>query len=64
MIGASFGPVWIAAGITDMRKGMMGLAALAQTGLGEQPYSGDGFAFRSNHGDLVAQTQVRLDEQK
>lgn len=45
--------VWIAAGITDMRKGMGGLAALVQTALGEKPYSGDVFVFRGRQGDLV-----------
>jgi transposase len=45
--------VWIAAGVTDMRKGMDGLAALVQTALGERPFSGDVFAFRGKRGDLV-----------
>lgn len=45
--------VWIAAGITDMRKGMGGLAAVVQTALGEQPFSGDVFVFRGRRGDLV-----------
>jgi transposase len=45
--------VWIAAGVTDMRKGMDGLAALVQTALGEQPFSGDVFVFRGKRGDLV-----------
>jgi transposase len=45
--------VWIAAGVTDMRKGMDGLAALVETALGEQPFSGDVFAFRGRRGDLV-----------
>ena len=45
--------VWIAAGVTDMRKGMEGLAALVQTALGERPFSGDVFAFRGKRGDLV-----------
>ncbi|HLS80243.1 MAG TPA: IS66 family insertion sequence element accessory protein TnpB [Steroidobacter sp.] len=45
--------VWIAAGITDMRKGMDGLAAIVQTALGERPFSGDVFAFRGRRGDLV-----------
>ena len=54
MIPSALGTrVWIAAGVTDMRKGMAGLAALAQTGLEEQPYSGDVFAFRGHRGDLV-----------
>jgi len=45
--------VWIAAGATDMRKGMDGLSALVQTGLGERPFSGDVFVFRGKRGDLV-----------
>ena len=45
--------VWLAAGVTDMRKGMSGLAALVQTVLGEQPFSGDVFVFRGRRGDLV-----------
>jgi transposase len=45
--------VWIAAGVTDMRKGMDGLAAIVQTALGEKPFSGDVFVFRGRRGDLV-----------
>jgi len=45
--------VWIAAGVTDLRKGMDGLAALVETALGERPFSGDVFAFRGKRGDLV-----------
>ena len=45
--------VWLAAGVTDMRKGMDGLAALAQTTLLENPFSGHIFAFRGRRGDLV-----------
>jgi len=45
--------VWIAAGVTDMRKAMDGLAALVQTALGEQPFSGDVFVFRGRRGDLI-----------
>lgn len=45
--------VWVAAGVTDMRKGMDGLAALAQTVLSENPFSGHIFAFRGRRGDLV-----------
>ena len=45
--------VWIAAGVTDMRKGMGGLAALVETVLGERAFSGDVFAFRGKRGDLV-----------
>ena len=54
MIGLPVGTrVWIAAGVTDMRKGMDGLAAIVQTALGEQPFSGDVFVFRGRRGDLV-----------
>jgi len=45
--------VWLAAGVTDMRKGMDGLAALAQTTLNENPFSGQLFVFRGRRGDLV-----------
>ena len=36
-----------------MRFGMPGLAAKAQTALGEQPYSGNVFVFRGRRGDLL-----------
>jgi transposase len=45
--------VWIAAGVTDMRKGMDGLEALAQTVLEQEPFSGHVFVFRGRRGDLV-----------
>ncbi len=45
--------VWLAAGVTDMRKGMDGLAALVQTALVENPFSGQLFVFRGRRGDLV-----------
>jgi transposase len=45
--------VWIAAGITDMRKGMSGLAAVVEMALCEKPFSGDVFVFRGRRGDLV-----------
>ena len=45
--------VWLAAGVTDMRKGMDGLAALAQTTLHENPFCGHLFVFRGRRGDLV-----------
>jgi transposase len=54
MIGLPAGTrVWLAAGVTDMRKGMDGLAALVQTTLVENPFSGQLFAFRGRRGDLV-----------
>ncbi|CAG0934011.1 hypothetical protein PLCT1_02556 [Planctomycetaceae bacterium] len=54
MIGLPAGTkVWIAAGVTDMRKGMDGLAASAQTALEQHPFSGHVFVFRGRRGDLV-----------
>ena len=45
--------VWLAAGKTDMRKGFDGLAALVQSRLSEDPFSGNLFIFRGRRGDLV-----------
>ena len=45
--------VWLACGYTDMRKGMDGLAMLAQQVLTEDPFSGALFAFRGKRGGLV-----------
>jgi transposase len=45
--------VWLAAGSTDMRKGFDGLAALVQTQLAEDPFSGQLFVFRGRGGDRV-----------
>lgn len=54
MIGPAAGTrVWLAAGVTDMRKGMDGLAALVQTMLARNPYEGHVFVFRGRRGDLV-----------
>jgi len=54
MIGLPSGTrVWLAAGVTDMRKGMDGLAALVQSALNENPFCGHIFVFRGRRGDLV-----------
>lgn len=45
--------VWLAVGVTDMRKGFDGLAALVQQQLGQDPFSGQLFAFRGRRGDLM-----------
>ncbi len=45
--------IWIAAVITDMRRGFTGLSAVAQTVLEQNPYSGHVFVFRGKRGDLV-----------
>lgn len=45
--------IWIAAGVTDMRRGFTGLSALAQTVLKHDPFAGHIFVFRGRRGDLV-----------
>jgi len=45
--------VYVACGVTDMRKGFDGLAALVQTALALDPYSGALFVFRGKRGDLL-----------
>ena len=45
--------VWLACGTTDMRKGMDGLAMLAQQVLQENPFSGALLAFRGKRGGLL-----------
>jgi transposase len=45
--------VWIAGGVTDMRRGMNTLALQVQQGLGRDPYAGEIFCFRGRKGDLV-----------
>jgi transposase len=45
--------IWIAAGVTDMRRGSDGLSAQAQTVLQQQPFSGHVFVFRGRRGDIV-----------
>jgi transposase len=46
-------PVWLAAGVTDMRRGLDTLAAQAGKVLAEDAYSGHLFVFRGRRGDLV-----------
>lgn len=45
--------IWLAAGVTDLRKGFEGLSALVQTSLGLSPYSGQIFVFRGRRGDRI-----------
>jgi transposase len=45
--------IWIAAGVTDLRRGFTGLSALVQTALEHDPLSGHVFAFRGRRGDLI-----------
>lgn len=54
MIGLPSGTrIWLAAGRTDMRRGFDGLAALAQSALDQEPFSGHVFVFRGRRGDIV-----------
>jgi transposase len=45
--------VYLACGVTDMRKGMVGLAMLVQQGLSEDPFSGALYAFRGRRAGLI-----------
>jgi transposase len=45
--------VWLAAGVTDMRKGFAGLSAQAEKVLQQNPYCGHLFVFRGRRGDLI-----------
>ena len=45
--------VWLAAGVTDMRKGFAGLSALAEKVLKQDPFGGHLFVFRGRRGDLI-----------
>ena len=44
--------VYLACGITDMRKGMVGLAMLVQKGLSDNPFNGAIYAFRGRRAGL------------
>ena len=43
----------LAAGVTDMRRGMNGLALQVQQGLRRDPHAGDVYVFRGKRGDLL-----------
>ena len=45
--------IWIAAGVTDMRRGFHGLSAQIRTKLEQQPFSGHVFVFRGRRGDMI-----------
>ena len=51
--------VWLAAGVTDMRRGMNSLALQVQQNLGRDPHAGDVFAFRGRRGDLIENSLAR-----
>jgi len=43
--------VWLAAGVTDMRKGFAALAAQAEQVTAQNPFNGHMFVFRGRQGD-------------
>jgi transposase len=45
--------VWLAAGVTDMRRGFNTLATQVEKVLAEDPFSGHLFVFRGRRGDLL-----------
>ncbi|MFN3261070.1 MAG: IS66 family insertion sequence element accessory protein TnpB [Pikeienuella sp.] len=45
--------VWLACGVTDMRRGMPGLALMVQQGLGRDPHAVDVYVFRGKGASLV-----------
>lgn len=45
--------VWVAAGHTDMRRGMRGLALQVQEALKRDPHVGDLYVFRGRNGSLI-----------
>ena len=45
--------IWIAAGVTDLRRGFTGLSAIVQVKLEQDPFAGHVFGFRGKRGDLI-----------
>jgi transposase len=45
--------IWIAAGLTDLRRGFTGLSAIVQLKLEQDPFGGHVFVFRGRRGDLI-----------
>jgi transposase len=45
--------IYLACGVTDMRKGMTGLAVLVQQSLAEDPFNGAVYAFRGRRAGLI-----------
>ena len=45
--------IWIAAGVTDLRRGLTGLSAAVQLVLEQDPFGGHVFVFRGRRGDLI-----------
>ena len=51
--GTGSSQIYLAAGKTDMRKGIPGLSALVKVALNKEPLSGDVFVFRGRGGDQI-----------
>jgi len=47
------GRVYLACGVTDMRKGAVGLAMLVQQSLAENPFDGSVYAFRGRRSGVI-----------
>jgi len=45
--------VWLATGVTDMRRGMNGLTLQVQEAMGCDPHGGDLYVFRGRRGSRV-----------
>ena len=56
--------VWLAAGVTDMRRGFTTLAAQAEQTLKQDPFTGHLFVFRGRRGDLIKIAAKDETEQK
>jgi transposase len=53
IVPPSGGRVWLAAGVTDMRRGMNSLALQVQQALGRDAHGVDPYVFRGKRGDLL-----------
>src|SRR5207249_10151668 len=54
MIGLPVGgKIWIAAGVTDLRRGFTGLSGMVQAALEENPFSGHAVGVRGRRGELI-----------
>ena len=45
--------VWLATGVTDMRRGMNSLTLQVQEAIGRDPHAGDLYVFRGRRGNLI-----------
>jgi hypothetical protein len=60
MIGLAAGTrVLIVAGVTDMRRGFVGLSGMVKTALMENPFSGQVFVFRGKRGKLSSKCPLQ-----